>query len=441
MVQRILAMLENSLSSGQIQNEMFELMAKLYPICRSISGDGVRETLQILKKFINLQINEVPTGTKIFDWTIPKEWNIKDAYVKDPSGKKIVDFKKSNLHVLNYSTPVKKTVSLEELKKHLFTMPNHPDWIPYRTSYYQENWGFCIPYNQYRDLKQGDYEIVIDSTLANGHLTYGEYLVKGKSDDEVLISSYVCHPSMCNDNLSGIVLTTFLAMFIESLDCHYSYRFLFIPETIGSITWLAKNEENVSKIKHGLVATCVGDSGCLSYKKTRDGNREIDKIVIHVLKHIKEDYLITDFFPLGSDERQFCSPGFNLPVGVLSRTRFARFPEYHTSADNLDFVKKEFLYDSFEKYQSIISILEENKTYVSLNQKCEPNLGKRGLYSMIGAVRNDSDKIDETAMLWVLNLSDGKNSLISIAEKAGLSFKIIQKAADVLYKNNLLKIM
>lgn len=343
--------------------------------------------------------------------------------------------------MLNYSTPVKKTVSLEELKKHLFTMPNHPDWIPYRTSYYQENWGFCIPYNQYRDLKQGDYEIVIDSTLANGHLTYGEYLVKGKSDDEVLISSYVCHPSMCNDNLSGIVLTTFLAMFIESLDCHYSYRFLFIPETIGSITWLAKNEENVSKIKHGLVATCVGDSGCLTYKKTRDGNREIDKIVIHVLKHIKEDYIITDFFPLGSDERQFCSPGFNLSVGMLSRTRFARFPEYHTSADNLDFVKKEFLYDSFEKYQSIISILEENKTYVSLNQKCEPNLGKRGLYSMIGAVRNDSDKIDETAMLWVLNLSDGKNSLISIAEKAGLSFKIIQKAADVLYKNNLLKIM
>jgi len=440
MVQRILAMLENSLSSGQIQNEMFELMAKLYPICRSISGDGVRETLQILKKFINLQINEVPTGTKIFDWTIPKEWNIKDAYVKDPSGKKIVDFKKSNLHVLNYSTPVKKTVSLEELKKHLFTMPNHPDWIPYRTSYYQENWGFCIPYNQYRDLKQGDYEIVIDSTLANGHLTYGEYLVKGKSDDEVLISSYVCHPSMCNDNLSGIVLTTFLARFIESLDCHYSYRFLFIPETIGSITWLAMNEKNVSKIKHGLVATCVGDSGCPTYKKSREGNTDIDKVVMHVLKHSKKDYKILDFFPLGSDERQFCSPAFNLPIGVLSRSIYARYPEYHTSADDLEFVKKEFLYDSFEKYQSIICILEENKTYVSLNQKCEPNLGKRGLYNMIGGVRNDSDKIDETAMLWVLNLSDGKNSLISIAEKSGFSFKIIKKASDALYENNLLKI-
>jgi len=430
---------EKSLNSDQIQNEMYDLMVELYPICRSITGDGVRQTLKILKKHINLQIIEVPTGTQILDWKIPKEWNIKDAYLLDPEGKKIVDFKKSNLHVLNYSAPVKRKISLDELKSHLYTMPNHPDWIPYRTSYYQENWGFCIPYNHYQNLDDGEYEVFIDSTLSDGHLTYGEYLIKGETDDEVLISCYVCHPSLSNDNLSGIVLTTFLAKFLEKSKNHYSYRFLFIPETIGSIRWLATNERNVSKIKHGLVATCVGDSGCLTYKKSRQGDAEIDKVVMHVLKNSNENYEIFNYFPLGSDERQFCSPGFNLPVGVLSRTMFAKFAEYHTSADNLEFVKKESLNDSYEKYLSIITVLEQNKKCVSLNQKGEPQLGKRGIYTMVGGLRNDSDKIDETALLWVLNYSDGENSLLDIAERSDLSFKIIKKAADVLYENNLLK--
>ena len=430
---------EKSFRSEQIQNEMYDLMVELFPICRSITGDGVRQTLKILKKHINLEIIEVLTGTQVLDWKIPKEWNIKDAYLIDPGGKKIVDFKKSNLHVLNYSAPIKRKISLNELKTHLYTMPNHPDWIPYRTSYYQENWGFCITYNQYNNLDDGEYEVFIDSTLSDGHLTYGEYLIKGETDDEVLISCYVCHPSMCNDNLSGIVLITFLAKFLEKAKNHYSYRFLFIPETIGSITWLATNERNISKIKHGIVATCVGDSGCLTYKKSRQGNAAIDKVVIHVLKHSNENYNILNYFPTGADERQFCSPGFNLPVGCFSRTIYHKFPEYHTSADNLEFVKKEFLYDSYEKYLSVISVLEQNKTYISLNQKGEPQLGKRGLYNLIGAVRNDSDKIDETALLWVLNYSDGDNSLLDIAERSDLSFKIIKKAADALYENNLLK--
>jgi len=430
---------EKLFKSEQIQNEMYDLMVELYPICRSITGDGVRQTLKILKKHINLEVIEVPTGTQVLDWKIPKEWNIKDAYLIDPDGKKIVDFKKSNLHVLNYSAPVKRKISLNELKTHLYTMPNHPDWIPYRTSYYQENWGFCIPYNQYHNLDDVEYEVFIDSTLSDGHLTYGEYFIKGETDDEVLISCYVCHPSMCNDNLSGIVLTTFLAKFLEKSRNHYSYRFLFIPETIGSITWLATNERNVSKIKHGLVATCVGDSGCITYKKSRKGNAEIDKVVVHVLKNSNENYHVLNYYPLGSDERQFCSPGFNLPVGVLSRTIYAKFPEYHTSADNLEFVKKEFLYDSYEKYLHVITVLEQNKTYVSLNQKGEPQLGSRGLYNLVGGVRNDSDKIDETALLWVLNYSDGDNSLLDIAERSNLDFKVIEKAAYALYKNNLLK--
>jgi len=315
--------------------DMIRLMEELYPICRSITGNGVRQTLEIIKSHIDLDINEIPTGTKVFDWTIPKEWNINDAYVIDPSGKKIIDFKKSNLHILNYSIPIKKKVNLEELKNHLYSLPEQPDIIPYRTSYYQPNWGFCISHNELKKFKNGEYEVFIDSSLEAGKLTYGEFLIKGEVSDEVLISCYVCHPSMCNDNLSGIVLATFLAKYLKNFKLHYTYRFLFIPETIGSIAWLSINEKSAFKIKYGLVATCVGDPGNFTYKKSRIGNSEIDNIAIHVLKNSGKEFKILDFFPLGSDERQFCSPGFNLPVGVLARTIYAQFDEYHTSADNL----------------------------------------------------------------------------------------------------------
>jgi aminopeptidase-like protein len=340
---------------------------------------------------------------------------------------------------LNYSIPINKKSSLKELKEHLFTLPEHPDWIPYRTTYFEENWGFCLTQKQYAQLKDDLYEVVIDSTLKEGSLTYGELFLEGEIEDEVLFTCYVCHPSMCNDNLSGVSLLTFLAKYLSGIKRRYSYRFLFIPETIGAITWLCMNENRVSKIKHGLVATCLGDAGKSTYKKSRQGNAVIDRVAIHVLENSYTEYNIIDFFPNGSDERQFCSPAFNLPVGSLMRTRYGLFLEYHTSADNLEFVKKEYLYDSFVKYLDIIIILEQNKTYLNLNPKCEPQLGKRGLYSMIGAQKDGNENNEETAFFWVLNLSDGKHSLLDISERSGFKFEIIKKTADILHSNDLLK--
>lgn len=418
---------------------MYQLIKTLYPICRSITGNGVRKTLGIIKKHIPLKIHEIPSGTKVFDWTIPKEWNIKDAYIKNSRGQKIIDFKKSNLHVLNYSTPIHKKISLKQLKKHLHTLPDYPDWIPYLTSYYQENWGFCFSHKHYRQLKNDIYEIFIDSSLTDGSLTYGEFYLKGKTDKEVLLTCYICHPSLCNDNLSGIVLLTFLAKYLnlQRRKLKYSYRFLFIPETIGAITWLSLNEDKVSNIKHGLVATCLGDSGKFTYKKTRQGNAVIDKVVEKVLIDSKEPYEIIDFFPSGSDERQFCSPGFNLPVGSLMRTPYGRFAEYHTSADNLDFVKQNNLVISLDKYIKVIYILENNSTYLNLEPKGEPQLGKRGLYRMMGGQKRGD--IDQLAMFWVLNLSDGLNSLLDIAIRSKMKFKNIKAVADVLFKKGLVK--
>jgi len=421
----------------KIGDEMFRLMVELFPICRSITGNGLRNTLKILSKHISLEIHEVPTGTKVFDWMIPREWNINDAYIKNSKGEKIVDFKKSNLHVLNYSAPINTKISLEELKPHLFTLPEHPNVIPYRTSYYKENWGFCLTHNQFLQLEDDLYEVVIDSSLVDGSLTYGEYFLKGKNDDEVLFSCYPCHPSMCNDNLSGIVLLTFLAKYLGNLTLNYSYRFLFVPETIGAITWLSKNESKIEKIKHGLVASCVGDSGTSSYKKSRQGNAIIDQAVINVLKNSGENYKIIDFKPIGSDERQYCSPGFNIPIGSLQRTIPPDFPEYHTSADDTNFVQGRYLANTFSKYLSVIYILENNKTYVNLNPKCEPQLGKTGLYRMIGGPRKLI--INELAILWVLNYSDGEHSLLDISDVSGIKFEQIKIVANALINCNLLK--
>ncbi len=419
--------------------EMHNLMKDLYPICRSITGNGVRETLKIIKKVIPLEIREIPTGTKVFDWTIPKEWNIKDAYIKNSKGEKIVDFKESNVHVLNYSVPVHKKMSLKSLKNNLYTLPDYPDWIPYLTSYYQENWGFCMTHKQFEGLEEDVYEVVIDSSLENGHLTYGETYIEGSDENEVLFSSYICHPSLCNDNLSGPVLLTYLAKQLAESDLNYSYRFLFIPEAIGAITWLNLNEQKTFRIKSGLVATCVGDPGSLTYKKTREGNSMIDKVVEKVLMDSDEPYEIIDFFPDGSDERQYCSPGFNLPVGSLMRTIYGKFPEYHTSADNLDFVKPEYLANTLEKYIKVIYILEKNKKFLNLNPKCEPQLGRRGLYEMIGSQKKEDLTI--SALFWVLNLSDGSNSLLDISIRSGLRFNQIKNAADSLVSKNLLEMV
>jgi aminopeptidase-like protein len=424
-------------SASQPGAEMYQLIEELFPICRSITGNGVRQTLDSIKKLIPLTVHEVPSGTQVFDWTVPKEWNISDAYIKDASGKKIVDFKQNNLHVLNYSAPISARVSLSELQQHLFTLPDHPEWIPYRTSYYKETWGFCMSQKQYEQLADGEYEVHIDSSLEPGNLTYGEYFIPGETEEEVLFSCHVCHPSLCNDNLSGIALASFLAKDLAGRKLHYSYRFLFIPGTIGSITWLSQNEAKASNIKHGLVVTCVGDSGRFSYKKSRQGNAEIDRAVLNVLKHATKEHNIIEFYPYGYDERQYCSPGFNLAVGSLSRSTHGCYPEYHTSADNLDLVGPEYLADSLEKYLLVIDVLENNVKYVNQNPKCEPQLGKRGLYSAVGA--QDKQKVDQMALLWVLNLSDGEHSLLDIAERSDMSFESIKVAANALVESGLLK--
>ena len=414
---------------------MHALISELYPICRSITGDGVRETLKRLQAWIPLIIHEVPSGTEVLDWTVPREWNIRDAYVKNSRGARIIDFKKSNLHLLNYSVPIQKRMSLEELKPHLTTLPDHPDWIPYRTSYYKETWGFCLSHKQFLQLPEDEYEVVIDSSLETGHLTYGEFLIPGQTTDEILVSCHICHPSLANDNLSGVAVACSLANHLAKSSRRFSYRFLFIPGTIGAITWLALNESRVGNIKHGLVLAGVGDAGALSYKKSRQGNTEIDRAAVHTLRQIDAGAKVFDFSPYGYDERQYCSPGFNLAVGRLSRSPHRTFPEYHTSADNLNFVRPESLSESCSACLSIFSILERNETYLNTHPKCEPQLGKRGLYRAIGGP-SDSGTL-ELAMLWVLNLSDGQHSLLAIAERAQLSFDSIYQAAVALRDHGL----
>ena len=416
--------------------DMQQLIIELYPICRSITGNGVRQSLGILQQYISLELNEVPSGTNVFDWTVPKEWNIRDAYVKNAKGEKVIDFKKSNLHVLNYSVPFHSKLPLSELKDHIYTLPDKPDLVPYRTSYYRENWGFCASHRTLEGLEDGVYEVMINSSLEPGSLTYGEYYLSGDTDAAVLFSTHCCHPSLCNDNLSGMVLSTFLAKLLSSQKLRYSYRFLFIPGTIGSITWLSLNEDKAALIEHGLVVAGVGDPGGMTYKRTRQGNADIDRAVIHVLKHSHQKYDVIDFYPYGYDERQYCSPGFNLAVGSLSRTQHGRYPQYHTSADNLELVQPEYLADSLKKYLQVIEILENDKKYLSTNPKCEPQLGKRGLYSTFGGRKDDNQY--ELAMLWVLNMSDGQHSLLDIAEKADMNFQTINDVANVLVEHDLL---
>jgi len=415
--------------------DMHALIARLYPICRSITGDGVRQTLRILNELIPLEVNEVATGTKVFDWTIPKEWNIRDAWIKDSRGQKLIDFAKLNLHVVSYSSPVHRRMRLPELREHLFTIPGQPVWVPYRTSYYEESWGFCLSEEQLLQFSDDEeYEVLIDSSLDDGHLTYGEFVLQGEEELEVLISSHVCHPSLANDNLSGVAVAVKLARVLAARPRRYTYRFLFIPGTIGSITWLARNEDRLSRIRHGVVLTCLGDVSDLTYKRSRLGDAEIDRVFIHILRHSGQPYSVIDFVPYGYDERQYCSPGIDLAVGCLMRGRHGEFPEYHTSADNLDFVKTAPLEDSFSKCLAAFGILEGNRVYVNQKPKGEPQLGKRGLYGNGQTVGEERQR----AYLWVLNLSDGKHSLLDIAERANLPFHVIKQAAEALAATDLL---
>jgi aminopeptidase-like protein len=414
---------------------MHALVRDLYPICRSITGDGVRATLARLAQEIPLEVHEVPSGTTVFDWTVPREWNIRDAWVKNAAGERVIDFQRHNLHVVNYSIPVRRRMSLAELRPHLHTLPAQPELIPYRTSYYKEDWGFCLPHRQLEQMPEAEYEVCIDSTLADGHLTYGECLLKGETADEVLVSCHVCHPSLANDNLSGVVVATFLAKHLARLPRRYSYRFLFIPGTIGSIAWLARNEEQARAIRHGLVLTCVGDRAGFTYKRSRHGDAEIDQAVAHILKHAGRPHTTLDFSPYGYDERQYCSPGFDLQVGCLMRSHWGEFPEYHTSADDPDFVAPQALADAHATVLSVFHVLERNQRLLNLNPKCEPQLGRRGLYSAMGG-RGVRDL--EMAMLWVLNLSDGGASLLDIAQRSGLEFRVIDEAAQMLSRHGLL---
>jgi aminopeptidase-like protein len=415
---------------------MYDFVADLFPLCRSITGNGVRETLRRVAKHVPLDVHEVPTGTQVFDWTVPREWNIRGGRVTGPDGRTVVDFASSNLHVVGYSTPVHARLTRAELETHLHSVPEHPDWVPYRTSYYSEDWGFCLTQQQRDELDDGDYDVFIDADLDDGHLTYGECLIPGETNDEVLISCHVCHPSLANDNLSGIAAATFLAEQLGSTANRYSYRFLFIPGTIGSVTWLALNEAGVHRIKHGLVLACLGNSAPFTYKRSRRGDAAVDGAVAHVLDHWPGEHRVVDFTPWGYDERQFCSPGFDLPVGGLTRAPQGGFPEYHTSADNLDLVRPEKLEESLALLRSILEVLERDSRFENCNPMCEPRLGARGLYPSVGG---QGASVDQLALLWVLNLSDGRHSLLEIAERAHLPFATIREAAEALQRVDLLR--
>jgi aminopeptidase-like protein len=422
-------------TAADVGAELHELVARLFPICRSITGEGVRQTLAILGERIPLEVHEVGTGTPVFDWTVPKEWNIRDAYIADESGRRVVDFRASNLHVLGYSVPVEERLPLARLRERLFTLPDRPTVVPYRTSYYEETWGFCLSEERLRGLPEAEYDVRIDSTLEPGHLTYGELFLPGETGDEVLVYAHTCHPSLANDNLSGLAVATSLAEELGGRSRTLSYRFVFAPGTIGSLTWLARNEERLSRIRHGLVLAGVGDAGLPTYKRSRRGDAPIDRAFAHLLGRRGDGSEIRAFAPWGYDERQFCSPGFDLPVGRLSRTPHGEYPEYHTSADDLSFVRAESLADSRRLCLDAFELLERDRVYRNLSPKGEPQLGRRGLYGSLGG---EPDRSTELALLWVLNLSDGRHSLLEIAELSGLAFDAVSRAAEALLEHHLL---
>ena len=417
--------------------EMHAVIRELYPICRSITGEGLRQSLRRLQRIAPLALHEVPSGTQVFDWTVPREWNLRSARLTAPDGEVVADASRLNLQVLNYSAPFRGKVALEELQKHLHSLPEQPHLVPYRTSYYREDWGFCIAHDQRTRLRPGEYDVAIDTTLEDGSLTYGELVVPGSLSEEVLVSAHCCHPALANDNLSGMVLAASLARMMGSLGPRYTYRFLFVPGTIGSITWLARNEEKARRIVHGLVVACVGDAGPLSYKRSRRGNAEIDRAVVHVLEHCGQPHRVRDFAPYGYDERQYCSPGFDLAVGSLTRTPHGEYPEYHTSGDDPDLVKPDRLVDSLRRYLEVFEVLEGNLRYVNLSPKCEPQLGRRGLYGSVGG--HSHAVASQMAVLWVLNLSDGTRTLLDVAERAKLPFSDVSAAARALEVAGLLR--
>ena len=426
--------LRQTIDSAAAGRAIHARMGELFPLCRSISGEGLRDTLRLVQRDVPLDIVETPSGAQVLDWIVPNEWNIRAAWIDGPDGTRVVDFADSNLHVLNYSVPVDAVMSLDELREHVFIDPRDPDLVPYRTSYYVERWGFCMSRRQLDVLPPGEYRAFVDSTLAPGSVSYGEAVLKGATDEEVLLTTYACHPSLANDNLSGVALLAELGRVLAAQPAlRFTYRLLWVPGTIGSICWLAANRGIVDRIRHGLVVSCVGDPGPFTYKRSRRGDSEIDQAVAHVLRANPENRVL-DWFPYGGDERQFCSPGFDLPVGAFSRTPADQFPEYHSSADNLEFVKPEYLAGSVETLLDVIDVIESNARYLNRSPFGEPQLGKRGLYRGIGGGSSE-----EMALLWVLSLSDGTRTLLDIADSSGMDFHEIRLAADRLEAHDLLE--
>ena len=408
---------------------LWSLMQAMYPICRSITGDGVRQTLDLVQQYIPLDRTEVQTGTAVFDWEIPNEWSIRDAYIADKEGRRVVDFRAHNLHVVNYSAPVRRSMMLEELRPHLYSLPDSPDWIPYRTSYYREHWGFCLKHRDLLNLGPGPFEVVIDSTLESGSLTYAECVVPGRTDREAIVYTHTCHPSLANDNLTGIAAAVVLAREFLKERPRLTWRFIFGPGTIGSLAWLSRNEQRLGRVRTGLTVGLLGDSGALTYKRSRRGDCVTDRVAEHVLRSLAPTARIVDFEPYGYDERQFCSPGFDLPVGRLTRSPNGQYPEYHTSADNLEFLQPACLAESIRALASIIAVLDENRSLKNLSPKGEPRLGKRGLYGNMGGT---APRAFEHALLWVLSFSDGAHDLLSIARRSGLEFDLLACAAAAL---------
>lgn len=423
--------------SGETGRSLYNLVEEFYPICRSITGDGVRETLNIIKKRTGLTVHEVSSGTKVFDWTVPQEWNISDAFVAQRDGSRIIDFTESNLHTVSYSIPVKQRITREELLSRVHTLKDQPEYIPYRTSYYSPAWGFCLQYSRLPELSETQYDVVINSTLEPGSLTYGELFLPGETTDEILLSTHICHPSLANDNCSGMAVLTFIAEALSKCANRYSYRLLFLPGTIGAITWLALNEQKTANIKHGLVISGVGDGGGPTYKRSRRGDAQIDRVMSHSFRHAEHKGTILDYFPYGYDERQYCSPGFDLPVGLFQKSKFGDYAEYHTSGDNLTFVRPAHLKSSYGLISGALQILEEDGFFLNTNPKCEPQLGKRGLYALLGGDKNSA--ATQMTMLWTLAYADGRHSLLSIAEKAHVPFRDVKRMSDLLREHGLLE--
>ena len=427
----------DGLDPGVVGEQLHAGVRELYPLCRSITGDGLRASLHYLKRWVPLVMHEVPSGTRVFDWVVPREWNLRGARLLGPGGEVIVDAARLNLHVLNYSVPFRGKVSLEELQAHLHSLPKAPELVPYRTSYYREDWGFCLSHTLRSRLAPGEYQVEIDTTLTDGSLTYGELVLPGAEEREVLVSTHCCHPSLANDNCAGMVMCAELARLLSGMTRRYTYRFLFVPGTIGAITWLALNEKSADRIAHGLVAACAGDRGQLTYKRSRRGEAEIDRAAVLMLRDSGEEHQVRPFTPYGYDERQYNSPGFNLPVGSLTRTPYGEYPEYHTSADDPSLVKADRLVDTLRRYLEIFEVLEGNVGYRNLQPKCEPQLGKRGLYGSVGG--QSHAVAGQMAMLWVLNQSDGSRSLLDIAERSGVPFPELTRASRALERAGLLR--